>query len=117
MRYTVVCVGGMLYLIICVLFIFKLLTVYTRSLPSLSLINTYMHTCSGFIHLLLLLLLLFFFKYISLSPSSFSSFQDIEQLLTPFGKVISSRILREPNGYSRGVGFVRYCACTCTHHA
>jgi RNA recognition motif-containing protein len=44
--------------------------------------------------------------YLSNLPKSFNE-KNLEQLLSPFGGVISTRILREPNGYSRGVGFVR----------
>jgi hypothetical protein len=32
---------------------------------------------------------------------------DLERIFNPFGKVISTRILRDPNGQSRGVGFAR----------
>ena len=32
---------------------------------------------------------------------------DLETIFSPFGQVISTRILRDPNGISRGVGFAR----------
>lgn len=32
---------------------------------------------------------------------------DLETIFSPFGQVISTRILRDPNGLSRGVGFAR----------
>lgn len=34
--------------------------------------------------------------------------QELENMLKPFGHVISTRILRDANGLSRGVGFARY---------
>ncbi|XP_010563490.1 PREDICTED: RNA-binding motif, single-stranded-interacting protein 2 [Haliaeetus leucocephalus] len=34
--------------------------------------------------------------------------QELEALLKPFGQVVSTRILRDPHGASRGVGFARY---------
>lgn len=36
--------------------------------------------------------------------------QELEALLKPFGQVVSTRILRDPHGASRGVGFARYGA-------
>ncbi|KAL6070488.1 hypothetical protein STEG23_004605 [Scotinomys teguina] len=33
--------------------------------------------------------------------------QELENMLKPFGHVISTRILRDANGVSRGVGFAR----------
>lgn len=34
--------------------------------------------------------------------------QELENMLKPFGHVISTRILRDANGVSRGVGFARW---------
>ena len=34
--------------------------------------------------------------------------QELENMLKPLGHVISTRILRDANGVSRGVGFARY---------
>lgn len=36
--------------------------------------------------------------------------QELENMLKPFGQVISTRILRDSSGTSRGVGFARYCS-------
>ncbi|XP_018598737.1 RNA-binding motif, single-stranded-interacting protein 1-like isoform X3 [Scleropages formosus] len=44
--------------------------------------------------------------YISNLPSSMDE-HELENLLKPFGQVISTRILRDSNGTSRGVGFAR----------
>ncbi|XP_028969273.1 RNA-binding motif, single-stranded-interacting protein 1 isoform X3 [Esox lucius] len=44
--------------------------------------------------------------YISNLPLSMDE-QELEALLKPFGQVISTRILRDSNGASRGVGFAR----------
>lgn len=44
--------------------------------------------------------------YISNLPLSMDE-QELETLLKPFGQVISTRILRDSNGTSRGVGFAR----------
>ena len=33
---------------------------------------------------------------------------DLEQMFSPYGQVISTRILRDSNQQSRGVGFARY---------
>ncbi|XP_073433011.1 RNA-binding motif, single-stranded-interacting protein 2 isoform X4 [Dendrobates tinctorius] len=44
--------------------------------------------------------------YISNLPVSMDE-QELESLLKPFGQVISTRILRDANGTSRGVGFAR----------
>ncbi|XP_072530347.1 RNA-binding motif, single-stranded-interacting protein 3-like isoform X2 [Salminus brasiliensis] len=44
--------------------------------------------------------------YISNLPVSMDE-QDLEGMLKPFGHVISTRILRDANGVSRGVGFAR----------
>ncbi|XP_053564119.1 RNA-binding motif, single-stranded-interacting protein 2 isoform X2 [Bombina bombina] len=44
--------------------------------------------------------------YISNLPVSMDE-QELETLLKPFGQVISTRILRDANGTSRGVGFAR----------
>ena len=48
--------------------------------------------------------------YISNLPVSMDE-QELENMLKPFGHVISTRILRDANGLSRGVGFAR---CTDT---
>ncbi|XP_041119713.1 RNA-binding motif, single-stranded-interacting protein 1-like isoform X2 [Polyodon spathula] len=44
--------------------------------------------------------------YISNLPLSMDE-QELESMLKPFGQVISTRILRDSNGSSRGVGFAR----------
>lgn len=44
--------------------------------------------------------------YISNLPLSMDE-QDLEAMLKPFGQVVSTRILRDANGASRGVGFAR----------
>lgn len=44
--------------------------------------------------------------YISNLPLSMDE-QELESMLKPFGQVISTRILRDSNGASRGVGFAR----------
>ncbi|XP_013921407.1 PREDICTED: RNA-binding motif, single-stranded-interacting protein 3 [Thamnophis sirtalis] len=44
--------------------------------------------------------------YISNLPMSMDE-QELENMLKPFGHVISTRILRDANGISRGVGFAR----------
>ncbi|XP_038145699.1 RNA-binding motif, single-stranded-interacting protein 1 isoform X1 [Cyprinodon tularosa] len=44
--------------------------------------------------------------YISNLPLSMDE-QELENMLKHFGQVISTRILRDPNGVSRGVGFAR----------
>ncbi|CAB1328442.1 unnamed protein product [Coregonus sp. 'balchen'] len=44
--------------------------------------------------------------YISNLPLSMDE-QELETMLKPFGQVISTRILRDSNGASRGVGFAR----------
>lgn len=44
--------------------------------------------------------------YISNLPVSMDE-QELENMLKPFGHVISTRILRDANGVSRGVGFAR----------
>lgn len=41
--------------------------------------------------------------------------QELESMLKPFSQVISTRILRDANGTSRGVGFARYFAELPTH--
>lgn len=33
--------------------------------------------------------------------------QELENMLKPFGQVISTRVLRDSSGTSRGVGFAR----------
>lgn len=45
--------------------------------------------------------------YISNLPLSMDE-QELESMLKPFSQVISTRILRDANGTSRGVGFARY---------
>lgn len=45
--------------------------------------------------------------YISNLPVSMDE-QELENMLKPFGHVISTRILRDANGVSRGVGFARW---------
>lgn len=44
--------------------------------------------------------------YLSNLPGNFNE-HDLEQVLLPFGQVISTRILRDNNGVSKGVGFAR----------
>lgn len=44
--------------------------------------------------------------YISNLPLSMDE-QELEAMLKPFGQVVSTRILRDANGASRGVGFAR----------
>ncbi|XDV51808.1 hypothetical protein PO909_020627 [Leuciscus waleckii] len=44
--------------------------------------------------------------YLSNLPVSMDE-QELENLLKPFGQVVSTRILRDTNGVSRGVGFAR----------
>ncbi|TRY88109.1 hypothetical protein DNTS_031492 [Danionella cerebrum] len=44
--------------------------------------------------------------YLSNLPVSMDE-QELENLLKPFGQVVSTRILRDTNGISRGVGFAR----------
>ncbi|GAA6080876.1 RNA-binding motif, single-stranded-interacting protein 1 isoform X1, partial [Tachysurus ichikawai] len=44
--------------------------------------------------------------YISNLPLTVDE-QELETLLKPFGQVVSTRILRDANGASRGVGFAR----------
>ena len=44
--------------------------------------------------------------YFSNLPKNFEEC-DLEELLAPVGHVVSTRILRDPNGISRGVGFAR----------
>ncbi|CAB1321260.1 unnamed protein product, partial [Coregonus sp. 'balchen'] len=44
--------------------------------------------------------------YISNLPVSMDE-QELENMLKPFGHVISTRVLRNANGVSRGVGFAR----------
>ncbi|XP_030626906.1 RNA-binding motif, single-stranded-interacting protein 1 [Chanos chanos] len=44
--------------------------------------------------------------YLSNLPLSMDE-QELENLLKPFGQVVSTRILRDTNGVSRGVGFAR----------
>ncbi len=44
--------------------------------------------------------------YLSNLPVSMDE-QELENLLKPFGQVVSTRILRDANGVSRGVGFAR----------
>lgn len=56
--------------------------------------------------------------YLSNLPVSMDE-QELENLLKPFGQVVSTRILRDTNGVSRGVGFARLvrllilCVFTC----
>lgn len=45
--------------------------------------------------------------YISNLPLSMDE-QELENMLKPFSQAISTRILRDANGTSRGVGFARY---------
>lgn len=57
--------------------------------------------------------------YISNLPLSMDE-QELEGMLTPFGQVISTRILRDTSGASRGVGFARMestekCEAIITH--
>ncbi|GLD75379.1 RNA-binding motif, single-stranded-interacting protein 3-like isoform X1, partial [Lates japonicus] len=49
--------------------------------------------------------------YISNLPVSMDE-QELENMLKPFGHVISTRILRDANGLSRGVGFARMMEST-----
>lgn len=44
--------------------------------------------------------------YISNLPRSFSE-EDLNSLVMPFGDIVSSRILKDPEGNSKGVGFAR----------
>lgn len=44
--------------------------------------------------------------YISNLPLTMDE-QELEAMLKPFGQVVSTRILRDTNGASRGVGFAR----------
>lgn len=37
--------------------------------------------------------------------------QELENMLKPFGQVISTRVLRDSSGTSRGVGFARWAPC------
>lgn len=54
--------------------------------------------------------------YLSNLPVSMDE-QELENLLKPFGQVISTRILRDAHGVSRGVGFARLvCVCCLTKH-
>lgn len=48
--------------------------------------------------------------YISNLPLSMDE-QELENMLKPFGHVISTRILRDSSGGSRGVGFARSDPC------
>ncbi|GCB62701.1 hypothetical protein scyTo_0011502 [Scyliorhinus torazame] len=57
--------------------------------------------------------------YISNLPPSVDE-QELENMLKPYGQVISTRILRDANGTSRGVGFARMestekCEAVITH--
>lgn len=56
--------------------------------------------------------------YLSNLPVSMDE-QELENLLKPFGQVVSTRILRDTNGVSRGVGFARSVTllilCVCSH--
>ena len=45
--------------------------------------------------------------YIANLPHSVKE-SDLEQMFSPYGQVISTRILRDSNQMSRGVGFARY---------
>lgn len=54
--------------------------------------------------------------YISNLPLSMDE-QELENMLKPFGHVISTRILRDANGLSRGVGFARYARGETRTHA
>lgn len=53
--------------------------------------------------------------YISNLPVSMDE-QELESMLKSFGQVISTRILRDANGTSRGVGFARSDFITLTIH-
>lgn len=53
--------------------------------------------------------------YISNLPISMDE-QELENMLKPFGHVISTRILRDASGVSRGVGFARYVPYFINHH-
>ena len=44
--------------------------------------------------------------YVSNLPNYLSE-ADLETMFAPYGKVISTRILRDPHGIGRGVGFAR----------
>lgn len=44
--------------------------------------------------------------YIANLPLSYKE-QDLDNMLAKYGQVISTRILRDPNGLSKGVGFAR----------
>src|SRR4029434_5939349 len=50
--------------------------------------------------------------YLSNLPMSVDE-QELESLLKPFGHVVSTRILRDTHGVSRGVGFACVCVCVC----
>ena len=43
--------------------------------------------------------------------------QSIEQMLAPYGSIISTRVLRDANGVSRGVGFARLVQKCSGHRA
>ena len=45
--------------------------------------------------------------YVAYLPKSYNQ-SDLEGLFRPFGTIITSKILAEPSGVSRGVGFVRF---------
>ena len=45
--------------------------------------------------------------YVAYLPKSYNQ-SDLENLFRPFGTIITSKILAEPSGVSRGVGFVRF---------
>ncbi|KAL5486691.1 hypothetical protein EMCRGX_G019205 [Ephydatia muelleri] len=45
--------------------------------------------------------------YVAYLPKSYNQ-TDLENLFRPFGTIITSKILAEPSGVSRGVGFVRF---------
>ncbi|MEQ2160707.1 RNA-binding motif, single-stranded-interacting protein 1, partial [Goodea atripinnis] len=47
--------------------------------------------------------------YISNLPLSVDE-RELEKMLQPFGQVVSTRILRDYSGNSRGVGFARFVA-------
>ena len=51
--------------------------------------------------------------YIANLPHSVKE-SDLEQMFSPYGQVISTRILRDSNQMSRGVGFARYKHDTAT---
>ncbi len=50
--------------------------------------------------------------YISNLPLTMDE-QELEAMLKPFGQVVSTRILRDTNGASRGVGFARWGSSIC----